>query len=316
VQVVGAGGLTLGAVSKKPSLEVAVRLEQWAAAGGGRLAVPDLPDMVRAFVNLKGEAWRLNRKQRERERGLAEARRAHSLLAGLRGLEGALELPVGVRSECVVKCRLPGRPEQEYSALLLGGSRRCLALCTDLLQPDRRACHWSVDLAYVEAVTEQDSARSSPAIGGVGAAMAAPAAGESTDEDAGGLMLVLRLAPVHRNDPEFCSSDIPSHIATGEVGLSFGNCDISSMDGNDGGTKLNELELRSPWRREGTANDGTAPVQKAANCMESAEAVPLEAFARDLIEAVEAEALKRRSLSSARQSMMMAYPQGGAGGAC
>jgi hypothetical protein len=310
-QVVGTGGLTLGAVSKQPSLEAAVRLEQWAAAGEGRLAVPDLPEVVRAFVNLKGETWRLNNKQRERERGLAEARRAQALLAGLRGLEGVLERPVGVRSECSVMCTLPGHPEQEYAALLLQGNRRCLALCTDLLQPDRRACHWSVDLAHVEAVTVQHSTSSAAAAGG--GVIGEPVLGGVADENAGGLTLVLRLAPEHRRDSEHYGCDSLSDAATGRGEFTSG-VGGGSTDGDNGGSLLTELELRSPASGAGSASEGATPPPKSEGSTFSLEAVPLAVFARELVEAVGAEAAKRQSLSSARRSVLMVPHQSEAGG--
>ena len=68
---------------------------------------------------------------------------AHTqVLDGMVGLETILERPVEVVAETGVLAQLPGRALQHYTALLLAGNCRGLALCTDLLNPSRRTCHW------------------------------------------------------------------------------------------------------------------------------------------------------------------------------
>jgi hypothetical protein len=320
--VVGPNGLTLGEVAQAPTVETAVRLAQWAGGGGGGGGggIADLADVVRAHVDLAAEAARLNERRRRREAEAAAARRAQALLRDMAGLERVLERPVGVRAETPVACRLPGRADGEYVALLLGGNRRCLALCTDVLEPARRRCHWSVDLALVESI----AVRQFPA------AAAAAAAGDDEDADGGAgddLTVTVRVK-------------LPAADGGGGGGggdgfrLTFSSSPVAGggppgrdgeEDGGGGGGRV-ELVLRravggaaggrfSLPRRGEDPSSSSAAVVSAAAAGVTADAVALEEFARELAEAVGAEEEKRRSVNDPRRSKlaeaMLEWPAAG-----
>ena len=333
VQVVGPGGMTLATVRTAPSIEIALQLEDWVSAGGGGSdgggqCIADLPDVVRAYVNLESEARRLNKRREEREREALAARRAQALLKGMRGMEGVLERPVGVLAESPVSCSLAGRPEKEFTALLLGGNRRCLALCTDLLQPSRRACHWSVDLALVESVMINHGA-------GAGVLDAAPAsleagssaAGETLASLAAGRELGELTVTIRLQD------SVPVKAGGGSADdgfkLAFSSSPALGDGGGDGGggereaARGAEVVLRRAtggvergWfdlPARGLGGDGAAGAGGAAGV--TSEAVPLEEFARALDAAVMAEEQKRRSLRDPRRSKLaealLDWPQSG-----
>jgi hypothetical protein len=337
LQVVGPGGLTLGTVRSAPSIEIALQLEDWVSAGGGGSdgggqCIADLPDVVRAFVNLESEARRLNKRRQEREREALAARRAQALLKDMRGMEGVLERPVGVQAESPVSCSLPGRPEKEFTALLLGGNRRCLALCTDLLQPSRRACHWSVDLALVESVVVNHGAGTAvldatpssldAGSGVAGEALASLALGRELGELTVTIRLAQNIASIHAKadsssaDEGFklAFSSSPALDEAGDVG--GGESPVTSaargvelvLRRAMGGVERGWFDL--PARGlggDGAIGGGVAGV--------TSEAVPLEEFARALAAAVGAEELKRRSLRDPRRSKLaealLDWPQSG-----
>ncbi len=336
MQVVGPGGLTLGTVRTAPSIEIALQLEEWVSAGGGGSGsggqcIADLPDVVRAFVNLESEARRLNKRRQEREREALAARRAQALLKGMRGMEGVLERPVGVQAESPVSCSLPGRPEKEFAALLLGGNRRCLALCTDLLQPSRRTCHWSVDLALVESVVINHGAgaavsEATPASLEAGSCVTGEALSSlAMGRELGELTVTVRLAHnigcVHQKADPSSADDgfrlaFSSSPALDEAGDSGGgeSPGTSAARGAEvvlrratGGVERGWFDL--PAR--GLGGDGAAGGAAGV----TSEAVPLEEFARALAAAVGAEEQKRRSLRDPRRSKLaealLDWPQSG-----
>jgi hypothetical protein len=331
--------MTLATVRTAPSIEIALQLEDWVSAGGGGSdggwqCIADLPDVVRAYVNLESEARRLNKRRQEREREALAARRAQALLKGMRGMEGVLERPVGVQAESPVSCSLPGQPEKEFTALLLGGNRRCLALCTDLLQPSRRACHWSVDLALVESVMVNHGA-SAGVLEATPASLEASscAAGETSASVASGremgdLTVTIRLA----QDVGSGHGKAGGGSADDGFRLAFSSSPALDEGGDGGGGESQraaaavrgaELVLRRAtggvergWfdiPARGLSGDGSAGAGGVAGV--TSEAVPLEEFARALDEAVGAEEQKRRSLRDPRRSKLaealLDWPQSG-----
>jgi hypothetical protein len=339
LQVVGPEGMTLATVRTAPSIEIALQLEDWVSAGGGGSdgggqCIADLPDVVRAYVNLESEARRLNKRRQEREREALAARRAQALLKGMRGMEGVLERPVGVQAESPVSCSLLGRPEKEFMALLLGGNRRCLALCTDLLQPSRRACHWSVDLALVESVVVNHGAAT-------GVLEVAPssieasscAAGETfaslaSGGELGELTVTIRLA----RDAGVHAAKAGGGSADDGFRLAFSSSPALDEGGDGGGgespvaaARGSELVLRRAtggaergWfdlPARGVSGDGAAASGGGGVAGVTSEAVPLEEFARKLAVAVGAEEQKRRSLRDPRRSKLaealLDWPQSG-----
>ena len=304
---------TLGDVRASPSIELSVQLEQWAKAGENIGKVKDLPDLVRAFVNLESEAWRLNNRRREREREAAAARRAQALLQDMQGLEGVLERPVGVLAESPVACHLPGHNDHEYVALLLGGNRTCLALCTDILQPARRTCHWSVDFAFVDSVIIRDrnggvvktTSTSGESLNGAGA----------DGQDSSDLTVTILLSNCKNADAGSNSAGKVEgfwlNFSSSAVQCTqSANADESS--GREGGAV--EIVLRRasgaagrgwfdlPGRGEIGGEPATSPGAGATGV--TAEAVPLEEFAVELTKAVEAEKRNRLSRSDSRHSKL------------